>query len=312
VTNGSHLLNFRRLFLFFIAGLLLGWLVIGWLVWPVHWVNTKPSELLPEYQKVYIQLVAGEYWRDRNITFVREALKDWDEQALAKILEQMLNEADTTEEIEQLTELASIMSLPDASLSIWDMMLEPQNKVLLLTASFSVLLFAGAMTLGISSILRSGEQTQEVTLSDFQDEIPTEANDGLKELFPGTDGAGEEDEDKTTQTADNAEQFEYDEDFKSQDTVDTSVDSEDESDETQKDDQDNDSEYSDDLLLDDEAEEDSQMSTGALFSFFEEEDSIFPELEALCKDLPEVDIDELFKLGTDIIRQFEMGLKETY
>ncbi|MBN1314390.1 MAG: hypothetical protein JXA42_02940 [Anaerolineales bacterium] len=307
-------MKFSRYFFIFIIGLMLGWLVIGWLVWPVHWINTKPSELLPEYQKVYIHLVAGDYWRDRNIGLVREALDGWDQQALAILLEQMLNEADSAEELEQLSELARVMSLPDATLSIWNMFLDPQNKILLITASFSALLLGGAITLGFSTMLRSKIQSQqEATSVDFQDDEAKQTRDGTEPSFKETVHSGDA-EYGNKQVVDKDEQFEYGDDFEDEIGADTSLDSGQESDETSEDTQDEDSETSDDLDLDldDDDEEESQSSTGALFSFFDEEESIFPELEALCKNLPDVDIDELFNLGMQVVNQFEMGLKEPY
>lgn len=40
--------------LVFATGVLLGWLVIGWWLWPVKWNNAEPWLLRPEFQWTYI------------------------------------------------------------------------------------------------------------------------------------------------------------------------------------------------------------------------------------------------------------------
>jgi hypothetical protein len=355
-------MNFRQNTLLFVAGLLLGWLIIGWLVWPIHWTNSKPADLLPEYQKIYIRMLAGDYWRDRNISMVREALSDWDEQALAKLLEQMINEANTAEEFEQLTKLDKLLSLPDVSFSIWDMLLEPQNTILLLTLGLSGFLLAGAMILGISTTISKNIQSLKVTSSDFQDQapirtlvrdeiidinndinvaitkenskkqqLPDQAYQNLAEQIQTEEIENEEIENKQIQNEQiqneqiqakrikvkniQTNQFLVD-DEKDDSLGDFSSVSEKEYHDTSKDEQDEEfeykkeSEHNDDLMLDDEEEDVPETTTSALFSFFEEEESIFPELESLCEKLPELDIDELIRLGIQVINRFEMGRME--
>jgi hypothetical protein len=44
-----------------LAGLLIGWLVFGWVIAPVVWVDAKPSRLSPQYQEVLIGYAADSY-----------------------------------------------------------------------------------------------------------------------------------------------------------------------------------------------------------------------------------------------------------
>jgi hypothetical protein len=50
----------------FVAGAALGWFVLGWLVWPVEFVNGNPSQLDPRYQQDYVRMAASAYALERT------------------------------------------------------------------------------------------------------------------------------------------------------------------------------------------------------------------------------------------------------
>lgn len=45
----------------FIAGVLFGWIVIGWWAWPVEWENASVQELRPELQEDYMRMAIDSY-----------------------------------------------------------------------------------------------------------------------------------------------------------------------------------------------------------------------------------------------------------
>jgi hypothetical protein len=45
----------------FLAGLVIGLVVLGWQVWPVEWKNATPQELSPAYQEDYMRMVIDSY-----------------------------------------------------------------------------------------------------------------------------------------------------------------------------------------------------------------------------------------------------------
>jgi len=96
----------------FLAGVLLGWLVIGWWLWPVKWTETDPWDLRTEYQERYITLVARDYDRTKDTAQAREALAGWDKGALANLLAVMQDRAPDYETRQQLADLASALELP--------------------------------------------------------------------------------------------------------------------------------------------------------------------------------------------------------
>lgn len=58
----------------FVAGLLLGWIVLGWYVFPVKWVDTTPADLRDDARRTYVQMVAESYGRTNRLDVARERL----------------------------------------------------------------------------------------------------------------------------------------------------------------------------------------------------------------------------------------------
>ena len=67
----------------FIAGLLIGLVVLGWGLFPVQYTGTDPSGLFPDYQAVFIRNAAELYSFDNNQEKLRSALSGWGGDALA-------------------------------------------------------------------------------------------------------------------------------------------------------------------------------------------------------------------------------------
>lgn len=70
----------------FLVGLLIGWWVIGWWLWPVQWTNALPSDLRAAERDQYLAMVAESYAAGRNADLAKERLKSWSAEDLAKHL----------------------------------------------------------------------------------------------------------------------------------------------------------------------------------------------------------------------------------
>ena len=57
-----------------IVGILIGWLAIGWGLWPVDFVNGNIAQLAPVYQQDYVRLVAAEYVLDPDLDRAAERI----------------------------------------------------------------------------------------------------------------------------------------------------------------------------------------------------------------------------------------------
>ena len=67
----------------FIAGLLIGLVVLGWWLFPVQFTGADPAALLPQYQAAYIRNAAELYSFDNNQEKLRSSLSGWGGDALA-------------------------------------------------------------------------------------------------------------------------------------------------------------------------------------------------------------------------------------
>ena len=114
VKVAGYIKEFRRpiIGLVFAVGLLLGWLVIGWWLWPVEWGNTDPWDLRLKHQRKFVSLVAEEYWQTKDVSQAAEALAGWDVEALANLLATMQCQTCGSQESQQFAALAAALRLP--------------------------------------------------------------------------------------------------------------------------------------------------------------------------------------------------------
>lgn len=115
----------------FVAGLLLGWLAIGWWLWPVQWTNSAPWNLSPKHQRTFISLVAEDYWLTGNVSQVKATLAGWDAEALASLLATMEAQSSSPEERQRLVALAEALEMPGLASSSFTSSLFSQKAILL-------------------------------------------------------------------------------------------------------------------------------------------------------------------------------------
>ena len=78
-----------RLGVVFVVGFLLGWVVMGWWLWPVQWKDAAPRHLHPDYQMDYLRMAIDSYRVNRNAALARqrfEALGEAGPELLKQIL----------------------------------------------------------------------------------------------------------------------------------------------------------------------------------------------------------------------------------
>lgn len=138
--------NLFRVVLLFLTGLLLGWLVLGWAVAPIQWVNATPSELTRDYQKVYVTLVAREYAQTGDVTLAQARLAGWDETDLMCLLALLKQEAAATDALTFDT-LRQALALPAANVTLLDTIMEQKGIVIGTVAAALLLLIAFIMAL---------------------------------------------------------------------------------------------------------------------------------------------------------------------
>ncbi len=66
----------------FIIGLVLGWIILGWYVFPVNYVDGPPWQLHPAYKGTYIETAAVATARTGNPAYAQNAFRDWPQDTL--------------------------------------------------------------------------------------------------------------------------------------------------------------------------------------------------------------------------------------
>lgn len=135
-----------RAVLLFLTGLLLGWLVLGWAVAPIKWINATPPELTRDYQKVYVTLVAREYAQTGDVALAQARLAGWDETDLMRLLALLKQEAAATDSL-PLDALRQALAIPDANVTLLDSIMEQKAIVIGTVAAACLLLVAFIMAL---------------------------------------------------------------------------------------------------------------------------------------------------------------------
>ncbi len=115
----------HRLLIMFTLGLLMGWLILGWAIFPVSWQDAPPSLLEPNYRNSYLTFVAMEYNQTRNIetAALRLGYPDWKLTEIQGVLTQLQEKFPLQTEIYQ--RLANDLSTytppaePSGPISIW-------------------------------------------------------------------------------------------------------------------------------------------------------------------------------------------------
>jgi hypothetical protein len=57
-----------------VAGILIGWFILGWGIFPIEWVNATPGHLRGDFKSAYLAYVAGEYFAESDMTLLRNRL----------------------------------------------------------------------------------------------------------------------------------------------------------------------------------------------------------------------------------------------
>ena len=73
-----------------VVGLLIGWFVLGWWLFPVRWVNARPSDLHPAWKKHYVAMVVDSYLVTRDPQAAAQRLSDFSDAEKARLLSEVL------------------------------------------------------------------------------------------------------------------------------------------------------------------------------------------------------------------------------
>ncbi len=98
----------------FIIGLVVGWLVLGWVLFPVAYTNADPWDLNPAAKAMWVTTVADAFSANHDVNLARQRLRGFSNEEVATILKQEIavrNQAGQANQAANLQQFASALGL---------------------------------------------------------------------------------------------------------------------------------------------------------------------------------------------------------
>jgi outer membrane biosynthesis protein TonB len=319
----------------FLAGVLLGWLVIGWWLWPVQWTDAAPWRLSPQHQRVYVSLIANDYSQSANVATVTQALTGWNRNDLSNLLATMQQETSDPLTQQHLANLIAVLQLPGSEATL-SASLAGQPGIVLGLAVSAVPLLAALALIIVNLAQRQKSARDEFFLQSGQrvtgdESVAGEAADLLDEAAPQDWQIQPKDADQQAQAEQAgpaaevvggrqqpAEQAQPQSAEQPQQPVQSARPASDQPAEqaqpvkaAAQPGQSPKAEENKSAEQSSEQAEPAKSELSDVLSLFEEEqDATLSGLGTLAKDLIEVNVDELLDLGTHMLRRFHRGERQ--
>lgn len=95
----------------FVAGLIIGLVVLGWYIFPVQWTNARPVDLAGGYREDYLVMVAESYARTGNADLARRRLSSFNAAAIQKAAD-ALNQQGLAVEAQHVRAMIALVAAP--------------------------------------------------------------------------------------------------------------------------------------------------------------------------------------------------------
>lgn len=240
---------------------------------PVPQTAYAPSEWTDDYKKLYITWVASQYWRTGDATQAQKALAPWSRDDLAKQLVDLQRSTKDTETRRNLLILTEVLHLPFSESSLVLFIVEQPGIVFgVLVAAIPLLLVSGAMTMPRIRRIRK-RIFKRIGIKVVEEEETAAGTQPVEESLDDMLAQVQATDAEAAATAAPGQQEEKKKEEKS---------------------------------AEEEADEQSS-GLSDLASLFEEEDTSIGALEAFCKGMADINVDELLTTGANILYQLREG-----
>jgi len=103
----------------FLVGLAIGWLAIGWGLWPVQYYDTDPQDLRLSHKEAWILMVADSYSLNQDDKAAQERLQGFEEGEVGEIISSLIVRAEEEGDLPAATRLRDLaraagVTLPEA------------------------------------------------------------------------------------------------------------------------------------------------------------------------------------------------------
>ena len=241
---------------------------------PVPQSDFSSTDWSADYKRLYVVFVASEYWRTGDATQAQKALASWNRDDLARQLVELQRSMKDSETRRNLVVLTEALHLPFSESSIMLFIAEQPGIILgVLVAAIPLFLASATMTLPRMKrmrrriLKRMGVKVVEEEQATVAAKPVEESLDDMLAQVQATEA-----ETQAAATAPGEPQAEEKKEEKTE-----------------------------------EESEEQSSGLGDLASLFEEEDTSLGALEAFCKGMAEVNIDELLTTATNMLYQMRQG-----
>ena len=93
----------------FVVGFLLGWMLMGWVIWPVEYINGDIAHLRPDLREDYVRVVASAYINDLNAERAAQRIALLGPEAAKVIADTIASGQSTDDDKTQMMQLQAVL-----------------------------------------------------------------------------------------------------------------------------------------------------------------------------------------------------------
>jgi hypothetical protein len=101
-----------------VVGCLLGWMVLGWMLFPVTWTNADPWDLRPEQKATYVSMVADSYDVNSDGDLARQRMEGFGSEEISDLLAKLIEEREQAGDTEGKRRLQYLGTVLDTTPSV--------------------------------------------------------------------------------------------------------------------------------------------------------------------------------------------------
>jgi hypothetical protein len=101
-----------------IVGSVFGWMVLGWLLFPVSWTNADPWDLRPEQKAAYVALVADSYSVNSDGDLARQRMQGFGNEEISDLLAKLIEEREQAGDTEGKSRIQYLGTVLDTTPSV--------------------------------------------------------------------------------------------------------------------------------------------------------------------------------------------------
>jgi len=101
-----------------VVGCIFGWMVVGWILFPVTWTNADPWDLRPGQKETYVSLVADSYSVNSDGDLARQRMEGFGNEEISDVLAKLIEEREKAGDAEGKRRIQYLGTVLDSTPSV--------------------------------------------------------------------------------------------------------------------------------------------------------------------------------------------------